>query len=59
MNTLLSSRGLSVLAWVSAFAALWADAFGLFKEHSAEFWFIFIFSVAIAIFAPMVVTHPK
>jgi len=53
MQTILSSRGLAALAWVSTFAALWADAFGLFRENPAEFWFVFIFSFAIAAFAPI------
>jgi len=35
MQTLLSSRGLAALAWVSTFAALWAGALGIIQTQLA------------------------
>lgn len=58
MQVLLSSRGLAALAWVSMFAALWVDAFGLFPT-STRFWIIVFFSIILAILASASASQKK
>ena len=50
MQIILSSRGLAALAWVSTFAALWVDAFGLFPNPT-RFFVVALFSLVLAILA--------